>query len=321
MQATLDKGGIKFSSFAEYFSSKFWKDISLTEKYSSRKTGFANIDASAQVFMPGLYLLGGLPATGKTTFAWQLLNQLALNGSPCIYCSYEMSEFELFTKSITRETYVLHNKISTDLNLSSANIRRGACKDVKEFQELVSEFSNRLNMNLSVAELSNTGIAELIEELKLRVAGLDKGAVICIDYLQKVPSKGVRTMSTKEKIDDVMLKLKDFQRETNSTVIVISSFNRENYGKEAKFSSFKESGEIEYSADVIWALANRGADYGDSASEEELIKFSKDPVRYVKFSCIKNRNGLPYNCRFRYYAAYDYFKPCEEEAERPRHGG
>ena len=313
-QAAMDKSGMKISSFADYFAADFFSDIALTAKYSERKTGFENIDA-AQVFMPGLYVLGALPATGKTTFAWQLLNQLADNGEPCIYCSYEMSRAELYTKSITRELYKRYPEMSSRLNLSSVNIRRGALRDCEEILEQAARFAKSAT-NLRVAELSNTGIAELIEKLKPLVADVDKSAVICLDYLQIVPSKDVKTSSAKEKIDDIMLRLKDFQRETNSTLIVISSFNRENYFQPVSFSSFKESGAIEYSADCIWGLENHGVDAEGKLDKEEVIKMSREKVRKIKFSCLKNRNGGQYDCFFRYYAAYDYFEACEESESR-----
>ena len=38
------------------------------------------------------------------------------------------------------------------------------------------------------------------------------------------------------------------------TIIVISSVNRANYMQPIDFESLKESGGIEYSADVIWGL-------------------------------------------------------------------
>ena len=100
-----DKSGMQVYSFTEYFEGEFFRDIEMTAKYATRKTGFENIDVE-QIFMPGLYVLGALPASGKTTFAWQLLNQLAEQGEPCIYCSFEMSRAELFTKSVVRELAV-----------------------------------------------------------------------------------------------------------------------------------------------------------------------------------------------------------------------
>ena len=314
-QAAIDKSGIKIFSFADYFATDFFRDIALTAKYSERKTGFKNLDA-AQIFLPGLYILGALPATGKTTFAWQLLNQLAENGEHCVYCSFEMSRAELFTKSISRELFQRYPDLSERLKLSSANIRRGACSELEELHKQAALFA-KSSTNLQVAELSNTSVTELIERLKPLVANVDKSLVICLDYLQIMPSKG--SSSPKEKIDDTMLRLKDFQRETNSTLIVISSFNRENYFQPVGFSAFKESGAIEYSADVVWGLENYGVNEKNELDKEEVIKISKEKVRKIHFVCLKNRNGGQYDTFFRYYAAHDFFEPLEKEDERPIH--
>ena len=306
-----NKSGIEIFSFTDYFSGEFFRDIELTARYSERKTGFENID-SAQVFMPGVYALGALPASGKTTFAWQLLNQLAEKGEPCIYCSFEMSKAELFTKSVVRELYKKNSAMSERLNLTSANIRRGAMRGSRELQEQAAIFAQSAT-NLRVAELSNTSVTELIEGLKPLCVDVERSPVICVDYLQIIPSKGSKASSPKEKVDDIMLRLKDFQRETNSTLIVISSFNRENYFQPVSFSSFKESGAIEYSADVIWGLENHGVDAQGKLDKEEVIKMSREKVRRIKFSCLKNRNGGAYECFFRYHAAYDYFESCKDE--------
>ena len=181
-QAILDKSGMSISSFAGYFAADFYRDVDLTARYACRKTGFNNLD-DLQVFMPGLYVLGALPAAGKTTFAWQMLNQLADNGEACIYCSYEMSRAELFTKSLARDLYRFYPQISRKFDLSSVNIRKGVGRDNEELQELVKRFAGAQSKNLRVAELSNMGIAELIEKLKPLVADVDKSPVICLDYL------------------------------------------------------------------------------------------------------------------------------------------
>ena len=314
---TENKSGISIYSFTEYFEGEFFRDIEQTAKYSVRKTGFENID-EAQIFMPGLYMLGALPASGKTTFAWQLLNQLAEKGEPCIYCSFEMSKAELFTKSIVRELYKRSPEMSERLNLTSANIRRGACRGSRELIEQAALFSKSAT-NLKIAELSNMSVMELIEGLKPFVADVDRSPVICVDYLQIIPSKNSKVGSVKEKIDEVMLRLKDFQRETQATLLVISSFNRENYYQPVGFSSFKESGAIEYSADCIWGLENYGVDAEGKLDKGEIIKMSREKVRKVKFSCLKNRNGGAYECFFCYHAAYDYFEVFEDENENRRY--
>ena len=174
--------------------------------------------------------------------------------------------------------------MSERLNLTSANIRRGAMRGSLELQEQVASFAKSAT-NLRVAELSNTSVTELIESLKPLCADADRSPVTCVDYLQIIPSKGSKASSPKEKVDEIMLRLKDFQRATNTTLLVISSFNRENYYQKVSFSSFKESGAIEYSADVIWGSENHGVDAEGKLDKDEVIKMSREKVRRIKFSC------------------------------------
>ena len=128
----------------------------------------------------------------------------------------------------------------------------------------------------------------------------DKSLTVAIDYLQLIPVDNPKA-TAKERIDEIMLSLKTFQRETNATVILLSALNREgNKGISNALFSFKESGAIEYSADVTWHL-------GFSVESEEEQKILP---RRVELKCMKNRNGATYKVEFEYYADSDYFCPC-----------
>lgn len=305
-QAAIERGGILTVSLSEYFKTSFFPDVDLTSKFATRSTGFENLD-SAQIFLPGLYIIGALPGAGKTTFCWQLLNQLAANGENCFYASYEMSRFELATKTLARELYKKYPDISKRLNLSSANIRRGAGKGLPEILEMATAFERSLT-NLHVSELTNTGVAELCSHVSELSKDVGTPPVLCVDYLQIIPNKNAKA-TIKETVDAAMLTLKNFQRDTGATVIVISAFNRAN-GKTAAFSSFRESSSVEYSADVLWALERRDIS-GDDDDDSDNSKVPEP--RPMTLKCLKNRNGAPYEVQFDYYAAHDYFKPCEEK--------
>ena len=255
-------------------------------------------------------MLGGLPALGKTTFAWQLLEQLARRGEKCIYCSYEMSEFELFSKSLTRE---LFNR-DRNTGLTSAGIRRG--DETRILNNILEEFE-KTEIDMNVMEMQEQDIDDLLFEL--RKYCIEKAPVIVLDYLQIVPIKGKET-TAKQAIDEIVRKLKNFQRETGTTFIVISSFNRANYTQQVAFESFKESGNIEYSADVVWGLqlyATRNLKdgiSGISSGNREIISKAKEAnPRQVELKCLKNRQGRNYSCYFRYYPAVDTFEVCKEE--------
>lgn len=288
-----------------YFALHFKADIDSLKNYAQRKTGFNNID-DQQFFSPGLYVIGATPAAGKTTFCWQLLEQLALCGETCIYCSYEMSGLELFTKTAARRLFLRDHKTK----LTSADIRRGSWS--AQLDSVINDVANQ-KMNLQVLELQDESIDELLTQLKAHCYDKAKAPVVCLDYLQIVPStKEIAKLG----IDDSVRKLKKFQRDTNTTFIVISSFNRANYTQMVSFESFKESGNIEYTADVVWALqlnvlnAINPSNIADSRKRIDEAK--KQQPRQIQLKCLKNRQGTNYECYFNYFSAHDYFEACKQ---------
>ena len=295
----------KKASFPDFFANNFNPAIEEMKAYADRLSGFVNLDA-AQFFSPGLYVIGATPAAGKTTLCWQLLEQLAQRGESCIFCSYEMSQLELFSKSLARELF----KRVPATDLTAADIRRGAHSI--QLANIINDFSNS-KLNLSILELQDESIDELLSLLKPFCYDKAKAPVICLDYLQIVPSS---KDSTKLGVDDSVRKLKKFQRDTNTTFIVISSFNRDNYTKPVSFESFKESGNIEYTADVVWALQlfviNSINSFNISDARQKIDKAKKQQPRQIQLKCLKNRQGTNYDCFFNYFSAHDCFTPCEK---------
>ena len=296
----------KSLQLADYFANQLKADIDSLKNYAGRLTGFKNIDEQ-QFFNPGLYVIGATPAAGKTTFCWQLLEQLAERGEDCIYCSYEMSGLELFTKTAARRLFLLDKQTT----LTAADIRRGSWS--AQLDNVISEVANS-KTNLQVLEMQDESIDELLIRLKPLCFDKQKAPVICLDYLQIVPSS---KESTKLGVDDSVRKLKKFQRDTNTTFIVISSFNRANYAQGVSFESFKESGNIEYTADVVWALQLNILNYVNASNisdtRKRIDEAKKQQPRQIILKCLKNRHGTNYDCFFKYYSAHDCFEPCTKK--------
>lgn len=300
----------KQTGFGNYFTDLFEGDVIDMKAYSDRKTGFGNID-DFQFFTPGLYVIGATPAAGKTTFCWQMLEQLARNGETCIFCSYEMSRLELFSKSLARELFHRNKYAPT-----SAQLRRGA--SFEGLRNALVDLAD-LRLKLSVLELQDETVDDLLKLLKPLCIGKSKAPVVCLDYLQIVPTE---REFPKLGIDDAVRKLKKFQRDTNTTFIVISSFNRTNYAQAVSFESFKESGNIEYTADVVWALQlnlMNEIKSGALASEsrQKIDEAKKQQPRQIQLKCLKNRQGTNYDCFFNYHSAHDCFEPCAPFNEKP----
>lgn len=308
----------KLFNFGEYVLDGFEDDVGRLEKYRARSTGFMNLDK--QVFVPSLFFLGGLPGMGKSTFAWQLAFQLAKAGENVVYCSYEMPKDALTAKMIAREMCRLYGAKS-GLCISAKEIMVGAYKaDAKLAERFVR---TKIDMLFPACDtLSGIHCDCPIEDLvamltdAAKSAG-DKSFVAVIDYLQLVGVKDKKVTTPREKIDYVVAQLKRFQQETNSTVIVISAFNRASSvgGIETKLSSFKESGGIEYTGETLWGLQPRGA---AGMSVDKMSEFLKSKPREVELSCVKNRYGQCYTLYFEYWSAYDYFEVSTRPVEKSK---
>ncbi len=97
---------------------------------------------------------------------------------------------------------------------------------------------------------------------------------------------------------------------------MVSSINRANYLNPVDFESFKESGGIEYTADVVWGLQLQILN-DDLFSKDNKIKEKRETVRAAKKAiprkiellCLKNRYGVSsYSCGFNYYPQFDLFE-------------
>ena len=139
--------------------------------------------------------------------------------------------------------------------------------------------------------------------------------VVFIDYLQILQPENER-QSTKEAIDNTVTQLKRMSRDLNLTVLVISSVNRANYLTPIDFESLKESGGIEYTADVIWGLQLQclKEDLFDKqnnikARRNRINAAKKATPREIELVCLKNRYGVAnFSCFFDYYPAHDLFQ-------------
>ena len=311
-----DKAALLGDNKTQFFANKFSAFIENNQKFSSRKTGFSNLDDFLN-FQPGIYILGGLPALGKTTFALQLLNQLDKQGETCIYCSFEMSAGFLYSKLLAQEVTLIEaggiNPESQNFNkpvkypLTASKIAQGNFKYHEDaVNQALKNFENP--SNLYIWELQDVNLNKLLNRIKQICDTSNKPPIICLDYLQLLAA-GVE--NTKSALDGVLRQLFNFRRETDTTFIVISSLNRTNYQTEISFESLKETGNIEYSADVIFGLQFKL----DERNHQNIEKAKKQIPREIELKCLKNRWGANFEVGFFYYPNAEIFLPMLEYNE------
>ena len=297
-------------SVSVYIVEKLRRDKVEFLENKSRKTGFENMDRITNLY-PGLYVLGAISSLGKTTFACQLADQLSEAGEHVLFFSLEQSRFELVTKGLSRLTAKKNMKSA----LSAMEIREG--KMTPELEEAEKEYSKNGENEIIYECGFDTTVETILDKVK-DYMGKNSGVkpVVIVDYLQIVRPVDKR-QSTKDGVDSNVRAFKKLQTENELVVLLISSLNRSNYLTPVDFESFKESGGIEYTADVIWGLQLSimndemfDKEKALKTKREAVVEAKKRKPREVELVCLKNRYGISsYKCKFDYYAQYDYFVP------------
>lgn len=317
---------------ADYVRLYMADEIKALKKQADRRTGFMNLDNEAGSIYAGLYVIGGISSVGKTTFISQLADQMAALGQHILFFSMEQSRLEMVSKSIARQTAVIDPLLAVD----SLQIRTGASADSinrkgEIIEKAVQTYLQTVGERMSIIEGNYNCDVSFIGRYTRKYIALNDGVkpVVFVDYLQVLqpdrdPITGRKMTDTRQIIDHNITELKRLSRSLEIPVIVVSSMNRSNYLTPIDYEAFKESGGIEYTADVVWGL-QLTAIHDDTFSKEGKIKEKREKIaaakdaipRDIELVCLKNRYGKSrYAVQFTYYPQCDYFAPVMQPATR-----
>ena len=302
-----------------YLETMFAADIAARKEIIP--TGYPTLDElSGGGLHAGLYVIGAISSLGKTTFTAQLADQAAESGHDVLFFSLEMSQLEMRAKSLSRLTWLLNQADAVPASaISGGHWKQDTGAVIKR---AIDAYKERIGDRVSVIEgnfrCDISFIGDYVRNyIRKNRGGSGERPTVVIDYLQILqPSQDNPWQTTKQTVDASVTELKRLSRELGIPVIVVSSINRTNYTRAIDFESFKESGGIEYTADVVWGmqLACLNEDVftkKDNITEQrQRIKAAKKDVpRKIELVCLKNRFGETGNSVFfDYYAAYDYFR-------------
>lgn len=291
---------------------KFVDGIADSANTPSIRTGFPKLDSALDGGLyEGLIVLGAISSLGKTTLAMQIADQIAQQGQDVLIFSLEMAQTQLMSKSISRHT--LMQVLAGDGDTRKAKTARGIT-DIKRYvnysrQELqiiddavsdYAKYSDHLYVIEAVGDLRADNIRQAVD----RHVKLTGNRPVCIlDYLQLVAADNDR-QSDKQIVDSAVTALKQITRDYKVPLIAISSFNRMNYREAVSMESYKESGKIEYSSDVLIGLQLKGAGERDFDPTEAK---KKDP-REIELIILKNREAaVGQKVEYAYYPMFNYF--------------
>lgn len=292
---------------------EFIDEINKNMNTSGISTGFDNLDQSlGGGLYAGLYTLGAISSLGKTTLALQIADNIAASGHDVIFFSLEMSANEVLAKSFSRISAELAQKGQMEDYYTTRAILNGI-PTVDEYTKMEKQY-NRIAQNMYIVEGNfHADLAMIQRHIDKHVRIRKTKPVVVVDYLQILLPESDR-LTDKQAVDRNIVGLKRLSREFDIPVLLISSFNRDNYLNPVSYASFKESGAIEYSSDVILGLqllvVHEVAEEKNKTKKENILNEAKNQVpREVELVILKNRNGKAFDqLAFKYYPNANFFE-------------
>lgn len=235
-------------------------------------TGIAGLDKALDGGLhAGLTVLGAVSSMGKTSLMLQMADTLAAAGRNVLFITIEMSRMELIAKSAVRGTRERARPL-LDGRLPENKVR-----------SLISAYRQKTGGRVELWEPDAPLTPAFLDEKVSAFCAQHESPVLFLDYLQLVaPARA--GMTEKQTADAAVAMLKQLARRYDMPVVAASSLNREAYrpgSAEPGLSAFKESGSVEYSADLLLVLKYR------TDADKEI----KTGPRHLALTILKNRFG------------------------------
>ena len=268
-----------------------------TETARFTPTGLAFIDDNLGGGLPeGITVLAAPSSTGKTTLLVHMADNIAASGRPVLFVSIEQRAPELAAMSLSRLAY------GQGYSMSRTEVRDAEGRTperVGHLREAVAEYEKAIAPNLYVySGLERPGVADVDEVAKTIKRHRGVAPVVMIDYLQLLKAENDRD-GDKTALDKHMTGLRRLSGELKTPVVCLSSIAREHYNRDLDMSANKDSGGIEFGADVVAVMQAEGVhriatdnnDLKPSRIKARNAKVAQMADKPLELKILKNRNG------------------------------
>ncbi|WP_051748031.1 replicative DNA helicase [Nevskia soli] len=212
------------------------------DAFAGTPTGFIELDKMTQgMHEADLIIVGGRPGMGKTSFAMNIAEHVAIERKlPTVVFSMEMSAEQLALRVL-----------SSFGRIDQQALRSGHLED-HDWSRLVSASGLLREAPLFIDETGSLSPQELAGRAR-RLAAKHPLALIVVDYIQLMQVPNNRENRTNE-ISEISRSLKALAKELKVPIIALSQLSRTLESRTDKrpiMSDLRESGSIEQDADVV----------------------------------------------------------------------
>lgn len=238
------------------------------------KTGIGRLDEITGGLQAGLTILSGGPGVGKTTLALQIAADAASEGVPTLYVTFENSPRQLVLKGMGRVG-----------DVNPQDVRRGTVP-LEETRQAAKEWRKKADQLAFIEGRSDLSPGQIRGKARRLLARHQaERCLVVVDYLQlyaKAANELDGSDTLRERVERMGQRLRELSMRLRSPVLAIASQNRGakySDGGRASLDTLKESGDLEYGADVVAILT------------EPDNRQATDPASAVNLTVAKNRNG------------------------------
>ena len=242
-------------------------------------TGIASLDeALGGGLYPGLSILGAPSGCGKTALALQVAENAAANGIPVLFATIEQPAQELVARGVARRCGLLGAPVGARRAMDPGALQG---KEAEVFNRALAVYVEEVGAEMVFMDRPGAFSAEEVaDEARALARSSGRAPLVVVDYLQLLAAE--RGEVERQAVTRSVIALKAISKELACPVLAISSLNRGGY-KSAAMDAFKESGSVEYTADLLLALSEH-----TGRGEKRP---GRDAVRAVDVCVLKNRFG------------------------------
>ena len=260
----------------------------IEERYNNKgqltgtPTAYYDLDAITNGLQKSdLIILAARPAMGKTSFALNIAQNVALKGNvPVAIFSLEMSKDQLTQRLLCAEAEVDTQRLKTG-NMQA--------KDWEKLADAMEKF-HQCPATIYIDDTAGVTITDLRAKCR-RLAMAEKNlGLIVIDYLQLI--EGIGREYRLQQISGISRGLKILAKELNVPIIALSQLSRAVEGrtdKRPQLSDLRDSGSIEQDADIVMFIY-RDEYYKNASDEEEMAEKASNKGE-AEIIIAKHRNG------------------------------
>ena len=245
---------------------------------SGMSTGYADLDQLTAGLHPGdLVVIAGRPSMGKTAFALNMAENMAVDGKKAIaFFSLEMSKEQLAERLLCGRARVNSNAIRT-----------GRLPD-HEWQGLGLAAGTLSDANIFVDDSATLSVLEMRAKAR-RLRAQHHVDLVVVDYMQMMHSGG-RVESRQQEISHISRSLKALAKELSVPVVALSQLSRQvevrGGEKRPQLADLRESGAIEQDADVVMFVYRPAHALG-----QDIDRDGNDISNLAEIIVAKQRNG------------------------------